>query len=134
MSQLDEDDEDASALMNRSNTIAGGGLPTDLDQLDSVLEQLSIEIQSCGFPDCGNLRSTKRKDVRFRVKCLQAMLRQRKKDIDFRSGLQDRFSKSEHDAEALIDKIARKDAKIKQLENNKFSLQNQIKEKDEEVR
>ena len=133
MSQLDEDDEDASALMNRSNALAGG-LPTDLDQLDSVLEQLSIEIQSCGFPDCGNLRSTKRKDVRFRVKCLQSMLRQRKKDLDFRSGLQDRFSKSEHDAEALLDKIARKDTKIKQLENNKFSLQNQVKEKDEEVR
>ena len=42
----------------------GGGLPQDLEQLDSILEQLSIEIQACGFPDCGNLRSTKRKDVR----------------------------------------------------------------------
>ena len=65
----------------------GGGLPQDLEELDNVLERLSIEIQACGFPDCGNLRSTKRKDVRQRVKCLQIMLRQRQKDIDFRAGL-----------------------------------------------
>ena len=42
----------------------------DLDQLDRILEQLSIELISCGVPDCGNLRSTKRKDVRMRIKCI----------------------------------------------------------------
>jgi hypothetical protein len=30
---------------------------------------------SLGFPDCGNLRSTKRKDVKMRVRVLQAMVK-----------------------------------------------------------
>ena len=38
--------------------------PDDLEQLDQILNSLSEELQSFGFPDCGNLRSTKRKDVR----------------------------------------------------------------------
>jgi len=42
----------------------------DLEQLDQILEQLSFDIQAMGLPDCGNLRSTKRKDVKLRVKCL----------------------------------------------------------------
>ena len=44
-------------------------MPDDLEQLDQILESLSIEIQSFGLPDCGNLRSTKRKDVKMRIKC-----------------------------------------------------------------
>jgi len=30
---------------------------------------------SLGFPDCGNLRSTKRKDVKLRIRVLQAMVK-----------------------------------------------------------
>lgn len=37
-----------------------------------------------GFPDCGNLRSTKKKDLRQRIKCMAAMLKQRQKDLEFR--------------------------------------------------
>ena len=61
------------------------------------------------------------------------MLRQRRKDIEFRVGLQDRLKKNDADAEAIIDKVARKDMKIKQIENEKFQLKNQIKEKDIEI-
>jgi hypothetical protein len=46
-----------------------------------------------GFPDCGNLRSTKRKDVKMRVRVLQALVKQRKKDLEFRNSFQDKFSK-----------------------------------------
>ena len=49
----------------------------DLEMLDNELEELQIMIESFGFPDCGNLRSTKKKDVRLRMKCLQAMMKQR---------------------------------------------------------
>lgn len=61
------------------------------------------------------------------------MLRQRRKDIEFRVGLQDRLKKNDTDAEAIIDKVARKDIRIKQIENEKFQLKNQIKEKDLEI-
>ena len=119
---------------NNGSKPAGGGLPQDLEQLDNILEQLSIEIQACGFPDCGNLRSTKRKDVRQRVKCLQTMLRQRQKDIDFRSSLQDKFKKNDNDSEMLKEQITRKTQKIQQLDKDRYSLQSQLKEKDEEIR
>ena len=39
---------------------------------------------SSGFPDCGNLRSTKKKDVKQRIRCIEAMLKQRQRDMDFR--------------------------------------------------
>lgn len=61
------------------------------------------------------------------------MLRQRRKDIEFRVGLQDRLKKNDTDAEAIVDKVVRKEMKIKQIENEKFQLKNQIKEKDIEI-
>ena len=84
-------------------------VPDDLEQLDQILENLSIEIQSCGFPDCGNLRSTKRKDVHKRIKCFYVMLKHRKRDLDFREGIQERNKKTEIDSQALLDKLARKE-------------------------
>lgn len=47
----------------------------DLEQLDKEIEDLSINIEAFGFPDCGNLRSTTRKDIKMRMRCLKAMLK-----------------------------------------------------------
>jgi hypothetical protein len=66
-----------------STSVANGG--GDLEMLDQELEELQITIESFGFPDCGNLRSTKKKDVRMRMKCFQAMIKQRQKDLKFKS-------------------------------------------------
>ena len=99
-SQIDEFMKNDSAPQN------------SLEQLDQVIEQLSMKIQSSGFPDSGNLRSTKRKDVKQRIKCIDSMLRQRKKDVDFRGSIQDRLLKHEQDLEALKDKLQRKEAKV----------------------
>lgn len=72
-------------------------------------EQLSNELMASGFPECGNLRSTKRKDVKQRIKCIQALLKQRHKDLEFRSGFQDRSKRQDCDMEALTDKLKQKD-------------------------
>ena len=58
----------------------------DIEQMDRTIEQIAMELQTFGFPDCGNLRSTKKKDVKMRIKTFQILLRQRKKDLEFRNG------------------------------------------------
>lgn len=89
----------------------------DLEQMDRLIEQISLDLQSFGFPDCGNLRSTKKKDVKMRIKSFQTLLRQRRKDLEFRNGFQDKFKKYEADAEAMQDKNQRNLARIKQVES-----------------
>ena len=58
---------------------------TDLEMLDKEIENLSINIEAFGFPECGNLRSTTKKDVKLRIRCFKAMLKQRQKDQEFKS-------------------------------------------------
>jgi hypothetical protein len=44
---------------------------------------------SYGFPDCGHLLSTQSKDIKCRIKSIEAMLNQRKQDIDFRNKMKE---------------------------------------------
>jgi DNA repair exonuclease SbcCD ATPase subunit len=87
-----------------------------------------------GFPDCGNLRSTKRKDVKMRVRVLQALVKQRKKDLEFRNSFQDKFSKQDVDFDALKDKVRGLESKIHLAEKEKQNLKNILKDKDDEIR
>ena len=87
-----------------------------------------------GFPDCGNLRSTKRKDVKMRVRVLQALVKQRKKDLEFRNSFQDKFSKQDVDFDALKDKVRGLESKIHLVEKEKQNLKNILKDKDDEIR
>lgn len=43
-----------------------------------------MNLAQSGMPDCGNLRSTKKADVKQRIKCIQALLRQARADQEFR--------------------------------------------------
>ncbi len=52
------------------------------------------------------------------------MLKQRKKDIEFRSGLHDKSKKQETDSEVLVDKLKRKEARISYLDKELFNMQN----------
>lgn len=47
----------------------------NVEQFDQIQELLQMNLAQNNLPDCGNLRSTKRKDVRQRIKCLQALLK-----------------------------------------------------------
>jgi hypothetical protein len=52
--------------------------------LDQVCELLRMNCVSFGFPDCGHLLSSQNKDIKSRIKSIQAMLTQHKQDLDFR--------------------------------------------------
>ena len=47
------------------------------DEMDMAIEKLKTHILTNGFPDPGNLRSSKKKDVRMRIKCIVSLLKQR---------------------------------------------------------
>jgi hypothetical protein len=49
-------------------------------ELDIEIEELTTQLQLSNLPNPGNLRSSKRKDIRMRLRCIQAMLQQRQKD------------------------------------------------------
>jgi hypothetical protein len=59
----------------------------------------------------------------MRIKSYQTLLRQRRKDLEFRNGFQDKFKKYESDAEALQEKHRRSLAKIKQLEGKQGAME-----------
>jgi hypothetical protein len=66
---------------DEQNAIAyatAGMLPNgEEDQLQTYCDQLRAHITSLNYPDPGNLRTNKKKDVRARLKCLGILLKQR---------------------------------------------------------
>ena len=55
-------------FLNEATSARGDDKVDDIEQMDRMIEQISMELQSFGFPECGNLRSTKKKDVKMRIK------------------------------------------------------------------
>lgn len=55
------------------------------DQLQNQCDHLRNTIISMNYPDPGNLRTNKKKDVRARLKLLGIILKQRSKDMEFRT-------------------------------------------------
>ena len=51
---------------------------------DQVVELLRMNCVSQGFPDCGHLLSSNSKDIKSRIKCIQALLLKHKQDLEFR--------------------------------------------------
>jgi hypothetical protein len=47
------------------------------DHIDRAIIKLKYHLLSFGYPDPGNLRSHKKKDIKLRLKCLAALLKQR---------------------------------------------------------
>ena len=103
LADFEESSRSRAHVQSPSSALPGGvdldemqsmktGLSTqyNIEQIDQIQELLSMNLQSYGFPDCGNLRSTKRKDVRCRLNCIQAMLKQRIKDIQFREEMKNK--------------------------------------------
>ena len=51
-------------------------------------------------------------------------MKHKRRDMDFRDNLQDRQKKHDVDSQALIDKLARKEAKIQQIDKDRHALKN----------
>ena len=55
------------------------------DQLIKACNKLKFHVASFGDPDPGNLRTSKKKDVKLRLKCISTMLKQRQRDMDYKA-------------------------------------------------
>ena len=60
------------------------------DNLDILIEQLIDQLLMNQFPHPGNLRSSKKKDIKLRIKCFQAILLQKEKAFATRSQWQEK--------------------------------------------
>lgn len=92
------------------------------DPLDRTINKLKFHIMSFGFPDPENLRSSKKRDIRARIKCMAAMLKQRQKDIDYRHQVDPKMSRLQQDRDMFEDKYRKALSKINDLEKEKYSL------------
>lgn len=113
---------------------AAFSLQLNLEQIDQAQELLSMNLQTHGFPDCGNLRSTKRRDVRLRLNCLQAMMKQRIKDLEFREQMKAKGKAIEGtQAIALREKLKRHETSLAQVTKEKALFKNKCLEKEAEL-
>ena len=74
------------------------------------------------YPDPGNLRTNKKKDVRARLKCLGILLKQRQKEVDLRQHHDLKFVRLNQDQDVLEEKLQRAQARILDLEKEKSAL------------
>ena len=62
----------------------------DTETIDQMNDLLNMNLLAVGLPECGNIRSTKRKDVRARIMCLQTMLKVIKSNESFKIMMKER--------------------------------------------
>ena len=60
-----------------TNNASPDGNAVDEEQLQNQCNQMRYNITALNLPDPGNLRTNKKKDVRARLKCLNALIKQR---------------------------------------------------------
>ena len=117
-------------------SMKSAGLSTqyNIEQIDQIQELLAMNLKTYGFPDCGNLRSTKKKDVRQRLACIQAMLKQRIRDVEFREIMKQKGKANEGtQIQVLREKLKRHETAIANLEKEKKAFRNMCLEKDAEI-
>ncbi|TNV80114.1 hypothetical protein FGO68_gene13387 [Halteria grandinella] len=111
--------------------------PTDdqeEDLLTKACQRMKFQITSFNLPDPGNLRSSKKKDVRLRLKCLNAMLRQREKDVEYRSQYDLKLTRALQDREMWEEKCTRAQQRVIELDKEKYALQSTVKQREQDVK
>lgn len=74
------------------------------DAMERAIKKLKFHLGTFGFPEPGNLRSSKRKEVKLRIKCFTTMLKQREKDIEYRQQCDSKYNRLLQDKELYEDK------------------------------
>eukprot|EP00347_Sterkiella_histriomuscorum_P018424 403345562 len=137
MDQQSEINED-NMFPQYQNDLTNNNLTTNGDQnedlIDRAITKLKYHLLSFGYPDPGNMRSNKKKDIKLRIKCMAAILKQRQKDLDYRQNIDQKLSRLQYDKEMFEDKHKKAVARCQEMEKEKFALQLQIKDKANEVK
>lgn len=57
--------------------------------LEQQLISVQAELSNAGFIACGDLKSTKRKDIKARLRCIKELLKTRRRDESYRATIND---------------------------------------------
>ena len=104
------------------------------DELDRQVEAVTEQILLLNLPNPGNLRSHKKKDVRMRLKCLQALLVQKERNQNSAGDWREKVRRLEMDVEIKENKCAQLEKRLKEMDRQKYLAELKAKEADSEVR
>ena len=96
--------------------------------LTNSIKHINSSLNSYGFPPTGNLFSNDSAEVSQTVNCIYAMLRQRHRDVGFRSEIYDKLNRVENERSKLQQQVERLAEQKSNLENEVSKFQNQIKQ------
>lgn len=68
------------------------------------------------------MKSTKRKDVKARLRCIKELLKTRRRDEAYRATINDQNKKRDSDYESLLEKNRRYLGKINSMEKSEFNM------------
>lgn len=122
-----------------NNADTGLPQPGSKRSLEQTISYLNTMLVSVGFPEAGNLKSSKAKEIKVTLKCFSEIIKQRQADLDFKSSVGENMAKAEQQIVTLTqknqlmtaknEKLARKLA----LQTNEMSAVN-MKSKDKNVK
>ena len=104
------------------------------DDLDILIEQVTDYILMNQLPHPGNLRSHKKKDVKLRIKCFQALLLQKEKSFQTKNQWQEKVRRLEMDLEIQENKNAQLQRQVQQLDKQKYQTELKAKESAEKAK
>ena len=115
-----------SARQQAQNMMEIGKMKDDLDvQIANLTEQL-VMLQ---YPHPGNLRSSKKKEVRARLRCIQHILLQREQSSGMREQYNDKIRRLDMDNNILEGKVAKLQKQL--LDKDRQSYQTELRAKEQ---
>ena len=82
------------------------------------------------LPNCGNLLTSKKKDVKMRIRCITSLLQFREKNYAIKDQFQDKIRRLEMDKEIQEKKVAKLQKEMLDLDREKYKVELKAKEKE----
>ncbi len=93
-----------------------GASAMNVEAIDQMQELLQLNLKQNDLPECGNLRSTKRKDVMQRIKCIQELLKMHRQSLDFKKTMKEEGKIVEsHETQLLKENLKRHETSLLSL-------------------
>ena len=89
---------------------------------------LQEQLQMSQLPNCGNLLTSKKKDVKMRIRCITSLLQFKEKNFAIKDQFQDKIRRLEMDKEIQEKKVAKLQKEILDLDREKYKVELKAKE------
>ena len=93
------------------------------DEFEVQIRMLQDKLLANQMPPCGNLASSKRKEVKMRLKCITTLLQAREKAWQMKEQFQDKMRRLEMDKEIQEKKVAKLQKDNLELDRQKYQAE-----------